>query len=579
MFEEVAVISKPDVRKSLKSPDETVTVSFIPKATNIKQLTEDDLSSPGSSDDEETQRESLTVPGFERLNPQTFKEFGEDVKDLELSQKEKERKWEEEDNRESYHDEAQKTRPGEDKVEEEKGKDDKQSKDEKKTTSGQTSSEKAKDQDAELESDSQTRLVRWNKQQTLHEADEASTAKQETLKSSVERQEKSELEKRNILPTKTSAVYYKYQDFSQLKKERGYTDVLKMVSQMQSSKSEEANSAASDRSAPRGPSKLGNVSAKLKMFGGGASFVKPPPLKKDEPTLSTEDKSTAEELSMAEKPSLSHTEESKPPESPTHKSPPSGTPSDNSPPHASTQTEVSSVIQPRHRYRSTGSLISITTFETIKEEDETTDTEPDDLERVESIDLITPLPKIPPSLSRRHSEELLRLDGIQQSSKEESSTASSQQPGGKESPTRSRAVELREKETRRSPSPTKRRHSGGSSVYSPLMQSSDATSVQKRETSDQSDKPRPLSVPPSPPKGSEAMSLYMNSANLPHLNHVKVKHEKSELSAAEDLADALLSKPKFSADQVPLEFKHLKLAEGRPKIYAWKQKVPLDHSV
>ena len=81
-----------------------MTVSFVTKSSNVKKsfpvthhklLTEDDLSSPESSDEElETQqRESFTTPGFERLDSQAFEEFGLDVKDIDQMREEKERDW------------------------------------------------------------------------------------------------------------------------------------------------------------------------------------------------------------------------------------------------------------------------------------------------------------------------------------------------------------------------------------------------------------------------------------------------------------------------------------------------------
>ena len=57
--QEKAVILKQKVRKSLKTPDETVTVNFVPQQSNVKQsfpvthaqlLKDDDLSSPGEWD-------------------------------------------------------------------------------------------------------------------------------------------------------------------------------------------------------------------------------------------------------------------------------------------------------------------------------------------------------------------------------------------------------------------------------------------------------------------------------------------------------------------------------------------------
>ena len=63
---EKAVIVKQKVRKSLKTPDETVTVNFVPQQSNVKKsfpvthsrlLKEEDLSSPGERGGREGGRE------------------------------------------------------------------------------------------------------------------------------------------------------------------------------------------------------------------------------------------------------------------------------------------------------------------------------------------------------------------------------------------------------------------------------------------------------------------------------------------------------------------------------------------
>ena len=553
-------------------------------------MADDDLSSPGSSDDDEEppQRESFTVPGFERLDPNTFEMFGDDMSELEMKQKDQEREWEKEENRESFHDDISHKYEQKHENVQEKAVDrvDETVKEEyvQRTKIDDTRpavGEKPKDHDTEPETDSETRLTRWSKEGTLHEADDTTTHETSMVDVNSPPTEGASKpsEKRSIVQTGTTAIYNKFQDFDRLKKERGYTDVMKMVTQLQGKKQE----TTSDPATSQAPSRLGNVSAKLAMFGGGATYIKPPPMKqtqttepsrdstsKEASTFKSEEESEMVENQFPESPS--HTEEDKQADSP-NKETASVQQSDLQASAASTEV-TTSVLQPRQRMRSTSSLISITTFETIKEEEDESGAEiDDDLERVESTDKITPLPNMPPPLSRRHSEELLRLDGMEVH--KPSTTESDKTPplDRKESPPRSRALDIKEKEVRRSPSPPKRRHSGGSSVYSPLMQSSDASTVQKREKSDRGEKPRPLSVPPSPPKGSEAMALYMNSANLPHLNHLKVKHEKEETSAAEALVEALLSKPKHTQEQVPLEFRGLVLSEGIAKFYTWKQKV------
>ena len=87
---EKAVISKQKVRHSLKTPDETVTVSFIPRQTNVKQsfpvthaklLKEEDLSSPGESEEEQETAAGREISAdLERIDLQNFDDFGEDLK-------------------------------------------------------------------------------------------------------------------------------------------------------------------------------------------------------------------------------------------------------------------------------------------------------------------------------------------------------------------------------------------------------------------------------------------------------------------------------------------------------------------
>ena len=99
------MITKQKARKSLKTPDETVTVNFIPQQSNIKKLfpvtharllKDEDLSSPGESedDDEDGAKGRVDSSGFEKLDIETFEKFGENVI------KEKEREGEDEEKKE-----------------------------------------------------------------------------------------------------------------------------------------------------------------------------------------------------------------------------------------------------------------------------------------------------------------------------------------------------------------------------------------------------------------------------------------------------------------------------------------------
>lgn len=90
-FKEEAVISKPPLRKSLKTADETVTVTFVTKSSHIKTpfpvthrqlLRDEDLESPGVSDEEGagTRDSTFTTPGFDHLDASTFDDFGTTIK-------------------------------------------------------------------------------------------------------------------------------------------------------------------------------------------------------------------------------------------------------------------------------------------------------------------------------------------------------------------------------------------------------------------------------------------------------------------------------------------------------------------
>ncbi len=90
-FREEAVISKPPLRQSLKTADETVTVNFITKSSHIKTpfpvthhqlLRDEDLESPGASDEEGagTRDSTFTTPGFEHIDASTFDDFGTTIK-------------------------------------------------------------------------------------------------------------------------------------------------------------------------------------------------------------------------------------------------------------------------------------------------------------------------------------------------------------------------------------------------------------------------------------------------------------------------------------------------------------------
>ena len=195
---------------------------------------------------------------------------------------------------------------------------------------------------------------------------------------------------------------------------------------------------------------------------------------------------------------------------------------------------------------------------------------------VESMDTVAPLPKIHRGLARRQSQERLRLDGLTSSSSSEVSRgtddASGAPPGRYSPPGRNSppmvSRGLGQEGNEKFPSPSARKKSG-SSVYSPLIVSTDAQTAgaeKKGSEEKQAAEVRPTS------QTSKDLALFMNSASLPHLNHLKERHEKEEREKAEKVVEALLREPRWQRQRIPIEFSGADFNE-RNKVHIWKQKV------
>lgn len=200
-------------------------------------------------------------------------------------------------------------------------------------------------------------------------------------------------------------------------------------------------------------------------------------------------------------------------------------------------------------------------------------------------DRLPPLPRINPGLARRQSQERLRLDGLDPAElRAIRSPPASPKRSPKSSPNGTRRSPpldrvLQEEMgggpggvslgvwPRGSPSPKMRKTA---SVYSPLVVSSDAKHPPGAKDASPA-KDRPVSAP-SPQQNTEASSLYMNSANLPHLNHLWERHQREEAEKAGLVITALLKEPRITGPRVPIEFQGQWLTE-RGKAYAWKQRV------
>ena len=546
-FEEQAVISHQRGSKSLQNPDETVTVSFVTKTSNVKKsfpvthhklLTGDDLSSPESSDEEleGPMRDSFTAPGFERLDSRAFEDFGLDVKDIEEMREMKEREW----------------KKGMDDLEE-----------------GSLSSESTLKADDEEDKEDKATVV------PKPEADPVDL--RSVSGAAIFAIPEDEEDTGDAILQLDSAAVYNKMPHEQERPKRSSTEVLKMVSQMEERKQDkQLTTEVMRQSEPQVRS--GSVSEKLKLFGGGMRPVKPeqhPPspssgsseLHQQKNVHSTEEKSKSRENElkvMMESSDISSL-------------PLEQTDSVHDSRMMTAAANKREVVRDRLRRP-----VSSPAFQAITEE--TTGEGSGELE-----DKVTPLPKIHPGLSRRHSEERFRLDGLKPLTEESKPLKSSlEKPtspkGGKYSPPSLRMrllegggkanidargipnFETREKGST-SPGRDKRR---SVSVYSPLVVSSTANSSKGEQ---QGKRERSVSNPSPPQRSSESLALYMNSADLPHLNHLQERHQKEERERAEERVESLLGGPRLSGDDVPLEFRGLQLEGGKRRVYVWKQKV------
>ena len=267
------------------------------------------------------------------------------------------------------------------------------------------------------------------------------------------------------------------------------------------------------------------------MFGGGASFIKSPPIIK--PKEKEEDKETKEELVEVIGDVL--------------KTEPIPLPESKLANHHQKSNAGSS-----SRRRSSG-CVSVTTFETITEEgvDESH-------ESMENLDKVTPLPKIEPSLSRRQSAELLRLDGIMPLSDTKLDSFNDTFP------------ENGYMRTRRSSDGETHHSSSIGKALSPLVHK--FPSATNKAQDKPNSKVRSISVSIPATQGLETMALYMNSANLPHLTSLQDEHEEMQKKRVAESVDGLLSQPRWGEASAQLKFIGLK-TDDKVKVQVWRQRV------
>ena len=468
-FKEEAVISKPPLRQSLKTGDETVTVTFMTKSSHIKSsfpvthhqlLTGEDLESPGASDNEGGARDSFfTTPGYDHLDASNFDDFGTAVKVRPV--------------------EVDKDK-SEDVVEVDKDK----SEDVVKTLDLDEDREATDGPNDVDNNDSQAKVVPWPRHEPNQPEVSAEPATNTLLSRWTNRHSLDAMGKKKAVNN----------DTTEQKKDVG-SDVLKLMNRFQDNRKSQAKDEATKAANQIVASK---VSDRLKMFGGGVSFRSESP---------------------AEPPSGGRGRSESPGESPCASR-------DASPGHSKT--------------RRSSSALSVTAFETIAEESPSGG---------EGEDKVTPLPSIQHTPSRRNSEEKLRLDGLKL---EDLVSSSKSEANGNKTPS---PPSLGQRRHSGGVVSSQRRHSGG--VVSPLLISS-------------SPKPNRASVPVY--NGSEAMAIFMNSAGLPHLDHLRERNEREMSITMDTRVGLLLATPRMTGVKVPVEFRSVNFGD-KGKLHVWKQKV------
>jgi len=311
-----------------------------------------------------------------------------------------------------------------------------------------------------------------------------------------------------------SALYSKIHDFKKQRVERGYTDVLKKADDFLASPSATSIS-DSDTDKEEGTARSGNVSNRLKMFGGAASFLKPS-LTKDTKSDQREHKEKQQQVD-----DNSETE---------NKEETDGHPIKSELRQGDGEALDNKFMLLGSSRRRSSSCVSINAFATIEEEGENNNnnnnTNNNINESIESLDKVSPLPKIGPSRSRRQSMELLRLDGIVKNDGE---------------PTM-----IREKDK------ASRKGSTSSLGESALLYSTSTASGDKTEAA--------FSIDPK--------TAYLNSANLPHINRERDECEYQELEKVKDALSSLISMPQW-AGSVRVKFKGLNV-DDMPKVQIWQ---------
>ena len=554
MEKEEVVIKEVDQRHSLLTPDKTVMVTYIDAEPPLLHTyqdvpTENRFSSHQGSDDESSyrQHDSLFTPGFEKLDRQNFEHFGENVKDLESQREEAEKQWEA-GQRISMRNSGVVDTPLSKKVEQE-------------GLAKKLNFEEKKAAEEYIVKD--VLLSRWEKQHSLNKIDQLSKEEQKHISAMPVVEPDSEeddddddsieetvsVESLHIRHLDARGVYLKMQDFESQRQERGYTQVLKMRDHLQKHDDHQHQSGKGKRKRPSSGVREGNVNAKLQMFGGGLDSKQVQLKRRDKtrhhpgsPIKTNLFKDEFTFNSISSSPTKDGSPTTSMNESPKDEV---DTPTDGSPLHGKVK-----------RRSSLSSRASVTTFETIREAEEDDEGENRtnvvtkhsvaDLEGDESEENVTPLPKLQPNLSRRLSQERLRLDGLLSNQNSEVNFASKDESPQRDS--HSQLITKAHSVPRQAPSPAHRQLH----VSFHEIDKQESTSVTQLKHKGRS-RSRPVSAPPFHQKA---------------MTNVGQEQLDDEVLKAESKVAALLSPPVSAGSNLQLD---IDLNRGSMKI--WKQEV------
>ncbi len=587
--EKAVVVEEDEKRHSLLTSDRTITVTFKsasggeqPSSITSKNTAADnDLPSPEGSDDESghRQRDSFVTPGFERLDHQNFEHFGENVHDLESHRVREDKQWQAGRVTSMRNSGGLAMSLGE------------------KVKRGDGLVKKLRFEDkgpAKNGGEKDSALNRWEKRHSLNRIDQLPPEQQQLISAEQVLEATSENEEEDVLEETISqvsveslhlkhldskAVYRKVQDFDRQWEERGYTEVFKMRDRLQEPHDDDqAGIGKGKKLRPASGVQEGNVSAKLMMFGGNTDHIWKQDQRQERVIKSKPHLSSPTKTSPVKKEELSF---SSPPSSPEKDATTAALREAIEDEVDGPTTEKSpSNVSPSHgkvkRKSSLSSRASVTTFETIREAEEDREVEhttADLLDHIatelagdERTDKIEPLPKVHPNLSRRLSEERLRLDGLLPTDQSGDSSSKKETPlsrdgrhprsGSSSRSTKARSV-IYSGETRQ-PLHVSFQH------IDQNESSPGAAALREKMGKSRS---RPVSAPPFHLKDSKTLTLTADMMGGPS---GRSENEAKEILKAEGKVAALLSSPQSTSSSFPPQ-------HTRGSLQIWKQEVSMQH--